>query len=370
LESSNVDIHRLLQTMVEKGASDLHLTAASPPCLRINGKIYALKTRPLEGPELEMLAYSILSERQKKEFEETNEVDMSFRWKGAARFRANFYRQQGFVAGAIRSIPTDVRTLTELGIPSAANDLLDRAGGLILVTGPTGSGKSTTLASFVDGYNSRHRGHIITVEDPIEFVHSHKKCIVNQREVGSDTQSFKSALRYVLRQDPDAVLIGEIRDLDTMEAVLALSETGHLTFATLHTNNCVQTIHRILDFFPPKQQEMVRTQISFVLEGILSQQLLPSADGRGRVLACELLVPNGAIRNLIRENKTHQIYSQMQMGQTRHGMQTLNQCLLKLVTSRQIAKEDAIQRSYDPEELTTMLMNAAVAAPPNSPRRR
>ena len=353
----NVDIHRLLQTMVEKGASDLHITAGSPPCLRINGKMYPLKTTPLEGPELESLAYSLLNEKQKKDFEETNEVDMSFRWKGTARFRCNFYRQQGYVAGAIRSIPSEVRSLTELGLPSAASDLLDRSGGLVLVTGPTGSGKSTTLASFIDGYNTRHRGHIITIEDPIEFVHTHKKCIVNQREVGTDTSSFRNALKYVLRQDPDAVLIGEVRDLETMEALLAISETGHLAFATLHTNNCIQTIHRIPDFFPPKQQEMVRTQLSFVLEGIVSQQLVPKTDGRGRVLACELLIPNAAIRNLIRENKSHQIYSQMQMGQTLHGMQTMNQCLVRLVQKHLVSREEALMRSYDPEELTQMLMN-------------
>jgi len=365
--SSSVDIHRLLQTMVEKGASDLHLTAKSAPCLRINGKMYPLKTAPLTAPDLEQLAYSILSERQKKIFEETNEVDLSFRWKGSSRFRANFYRQQGFVAGAIRGIPTDVKTLAELGIPSAANELVDRAGGLILVTGPTGSGKSTTLASFIDAYNTRHRGHIITIEDPIEFVHQHKKCIVNQREVGTDTHSFKDALRYVLRQDPDAVLIGEVRDSVTMEALLALSETGHLAFATLHTNNAVQTIHRILDFFPSHQQDMVRTQLSFVLEGIVSQQLVPRADGRGRALACEILIPTPAIRNLVREEKSHQIYSQMQMGQSRSGMQTMNQHLYNLVSSGVVAREEALQRSYAAEELAEMLRKGS--DPPRTGRR-
>jgi len=357
-DGSKIDIHRLLQTMVEKGASDLHLTANSPPCLRINGKMYPLKTQPLTGHELELLACSLLNERQKKVFEETNECDLSFRWKSLSRFRANFYRQQGFVAGAIRGIPSQVRTLPELGIPSAANELIDRPGGLILVTGPTGSGKSTTLASFVDAYNTRHRGHIITVEDPIEFVHTHKKCIINQREVGMDTASFATALRFVLRQDPDAVLIGEVRDLETMEALLGISETGHLAFATLHTNNAIQTIHRILDFFPSRQQDMVRTQLSFVLEGIVSQQLIPRADGRGRVLACELLIPSSAIRNLIRDDKTHQIYSNMQMGQSRTGMQTMNQCLHRLVTQRTITREDALGRSYDPDELTQMLMES------------
>ena len=353
----DLDIHRLLQTMVEKGASDLHLTVGSAPCLRINGSIYPLKTPPLTPDELELLTYSLLNERQKKQFEETNEIDFSFKWKALSRFRANFYRQQGFAAGAIRSIPTEVKTLDQLGVPTAANDLIDKPGGLVLVTGPTGSGKSTTLASFVDAYNMRHRGHIITVEDPIEFVHTHKKCIVNQREIGTDTESFGKALRYVLRQDPDAVLIGEVRDKETMEALLSISETGHLAFATLHTNNCVQTIHRILDFFPPAQQDMVRTQVSFVLEGVLSQQLIPKADGRGRVMACEILLPTPAIRNLIREDKTHQIYSQMQMGQAKHGMQTLNQCLVRLVQQKVIARDEAMSRAYDPEELANMLQS-------------
>ncbi len=359
-ERPRLDIHRLLQTMVEKGASDLHLTNGSPPCLRINGAIYPLKTHALTGEDLEGLAYSLLNERQKKIFEEMNEIDFSFRWKALSRFRANFFRQQGYVAGAIRGIPNQVRNLTELGIPSVVNELIDRPGGLVLVTGPTGSGKSTTLASLVDAYNTRQRGHIVTIEDPIEFVHTHKKCIVNQREVGTDTVDFKTALKYVLRQDPDAVLIGEVRDRPTMEALLAISETGHLAFATLHTNNCVQTIHRILDFFDANQQDMVRTQLSFVLEGIISQQLIPRADGRGRVLACELLVPTSAVRNLIRDDKTHQIHSQMQMGQTRSGMQTLNQCLYRLIQQRVITKEGALSRSYDPDDLIQLLTREAV----------
>ncbi len=365
-----IDIHRLLQTMVEKGASDLHLTVGSPPCLRINGSLYPLKTRPLEGPEIETLIYGLMNERQKKTFEETNEVDMSFRWKGGARFRSNFFRQQGAAAAALRQIPTEVRALADLGLPNSANDLIDRAGGLVLVTGPTGSGKSTTLASFIDGYNAKNRGHIITIEDPIEFVHQHKKCIVNQREIGTDTESFTTALKYVLRQDPDAVLIGEVRDRRTMEALLSIAETGHLAFATMHTNNAVQTIHRILDFFPAEQQDMVRTQVSFVLEGVISQQLIPRADGRGRALACEVLIPTPAIRNLIRENKTHQIYSQMQVGQTRHGMQTMNQCLVKFVAAKTITREDATLASYDPEELNTLLNNAAAPGSVAPPVRR
>jgi twitching motility protein PilT len=250
-----------------------------------------------------------------------------------------------------------VQPLAELGVPSAVNELIDRASGLVLVTGPTGSGKSTTLASLIDGYNTRRRGHILTIEDPIEFIHSHKRCIVNQREVGTDTTSFATAMRYVLRQDPDVVLIGEVRDLETMEALLHISETGHLALTTLHTNSTVQTIHRILDFFPARQQDMVRTQLSFVIEGIICQQLVPRADGRGRVLACELLLPNAAIRNLIREDKTHQIYSQMQIGQGKHGMQTMNQSLFRLVQQGLVSREGALQHSYDTDELTQLLLD-------------
>ena len=351
----SVDIHRLLQTMVEKGASDLHLTAESPPALRINGSLYPLRTRPLLGREIEAIAYSVLNEKQKKQFEEISEVDLSFRWKGASRFRANFFKQRGEVAGAIRMIPHETLPLDALGLPPSVSELIDKPNGLLLVTGPTGSGKSTTLASIIDAINLRHRHHIITIEDPIEFVHTHKKSLVNQREVGTDTRSFQDALRYVLRQDPDVVLIGEVRDLATMEATLRIAETGHLALATLHTNNAIQTIHRILDFFPPKQQDMVRTQVSFVLEGVISQQLIPRQDGKGRVLACEVLLPNAAIRNLIREDKTHQMYSQMQMGQGKHGMMTLNQSLCGHVASGGLDVETALRKSYDPEELTHMI---------------
>ena len=353
--SDVIDIHRLLQTMVEKGASDLHLTAGAPPCFRVNGEIFKVRTDALRPQDIQLIAYSVLNEKQKKAFEESNEIDLSFQWKGVSRFRANFFRQRGSVAAAFRQIPQQVKTIEELGLPASVITLVDRPRGLLLVTGPTGSGKSTTLASFVDAINARQRGHIITVEDPIEYLHSHKRCIVNQREVGSDTKSFRDALRYVLRQDPDAVLIGEIRDLETMEAALRISETGHLVLATLHTNNCVQTIHRILDFFPSRQQDMVRTQLSFVLEGILSQQLIPRADGSGRVMAVEVLIPNAAVRNLIREDKTHQIYSVMQVGQSRHGMQTLNQALVGLVNSKRITLDQALQRSYDPDELEATL---------------
>ncbi len=346
-----VDIHRLLQTMVEKGASDLHLTVSSPPALRINGALYPLRTAPLEGPQIERICYSVLNERQKKQFEETNEVDLSFRWKGGSRFRANFFRQKGYVAGALRMIPHETLPLMTLGLPKTVETIIDKPNGLILVTGPTGSGKSTTLASIIDAINNKHRHHIITIEDPIEFVHTHKKSIINQREVGTDTATFNAALRYVLRQDPDVVLIGEIRDLETMEATLRIAETGHLAFATLHTNSAIQTIGRILDFFPSEQQDSVQSQLSHVLEGVLSQQLLARSDGRGRVLAVELLVPNAAVRNLIREGKTHQIYSQMQMGQGKHGMQTFNQSLLQHVATGAISAELALQKSQKPDEL-------------------
>ena len=350
-------MHRLLGTMVEQGASDLHLTANSPPQLRINGELYPLRTAPLSPQEIQLLAYSILNEKQKKKFEETWEVDLSFRWKGVSRFRANFFKQKGTMAGALRRIPFETMPLKSLGFPDSVNGLTDRPNGLVLVTGPTGSGKSTTLASMIDMINSTRRAHVITIEDPIEFVHSHKKSIINQREVGADTVSFKEALRYVLRQDPDAVLIGEIRDLETMEATLRIAETGHLAFATLHTNNCVQTIHRVLDFFPARQQELVRTQLSFVLEAVISQQLVPRSNGNGRVMACEVLIPNAAIRNLIRDEKTHQIYSQMQMGQTESGMMTLNQSLLGLVQSGVLTVEMALSRAYDAEELGNMIDN-------------
>jgi len=347
----SVDIHRLLQTMVEKGASDLHLTAGSPPQLRINGSLYPLRTPPMTPNDIQLIAYSVLNERQKKQFEETSEVDLSFRWKGVSRFRANFFRQRGSMAGALRRIPFETKALQELGFPAGFEQVVDRPVGLILVTGPTGSGKSTTLASIIDYLNSTRRHHIITIEDPIEFLHQHKRSIVNQREVGSDTSTFRDALRYVLRQDPDVVLIGEIRDHETMEAALRVAETGHLVLASLHTNNAVQTVHRVLDFFPPAHQEMIRTQLSFVVEVVISQQLIVRADGKGRVLATEILVATPAIRNLIREDKTHQILSSMQAGQGKSGMLTLNQSLMHHVARGNITPETALSRTYEPDEL-------------------
>lgn len=351
-------IQELLKILVEKGGSDLHITTGSPPQIRINGKLYPLDHPPLTPAETKQLCYSILTDSQKHRFEEENELDLSFGLKGLSRFRANIFIQRGAVAGAFRVIPYKIKSFEELGLPPIVKELANKPRGLILVTGPTGSGKSTTLAAIIDKINSERHEHIITIEDPIEFLHPHKKCIVNQREVSSDTLSFKNALKYILRQDPDVVLIGEMRDLETIESALTISETGHLALATLHTNSCVQTINRIVDVFPSHQQAQVRAQLSFVLEGVISQQLLSRADGKGRVLAVEVMVPNPAIRNLIREDKIHQIYSQMQMGQSKYGMQTMNQSLLDLYMRKLIDYETAMARSSDPEELQQMINRA------------
>jgi twitching motility protein PilT len=349
------NLHQLLKAMVEKGASDLHITTGSAPQLRIDGRLVPLKTAPLTPVETKQLCYSILTDAQKHRFEEDSELDLSFGVKGLSRFRANVFLQRGAVAGAFRTIPFKMLSFTELGLPPVVAELAKKPRGLILVTGPTGSGKSTTLASIIDKINTERHEHIITIEDPIEYLHPHKSCVVNQREVGADTHGFKKALKHILRQDPDVVLIGEMRDLETIEAALVISETGHLAFATLHTNSAVQTINRILDVFPPHQQPQIRAQLSFVLEGVLTQNLVPRAGGQGRVLATEVMVPNAAIRNLIREDKVHQIYSQMQMGQAKFGMQTFNQSLAGLVARRLITVDDALGRSSDPEELRNML---------------
>ena len=354
-------IYDLLKVMIEKGASDLHITTGSPPRLRVDGKLIPLDHPPLTPVETKSLCYSILTDAQKHKFEENNELDLSFGVKGLSRFRGNVFMQRGAVAGAFRTIPFEIRTFQDLGLPEIVNDLVKKPRGLILVTGPTGSGKSTTLAAMVDRINSERYDHIMTVEDPIEYLHGHKKCLINQREVNADTSSFRAALRYVLRQDPDVVLIGEMRDLETIEAALTVSETGHLTLATLHTNSAVQTINRIIDVFPPHQQEQIRVQLSFVLEGILSQQLIAKKSGKGRALAIELLVPNPAIRNLIREDKIHQIYSSMQTGQARYGMQTMNQSLVELYTKGHISYEDAVGRSPVPDEIITMLQRLSSA---------
>jgi twitching motility protein PilT len=349
------NLHQLLKAMIEKGASDLHVTTSTPPQLRIDGKLVPLKMPPLSPPETKQLCYSILTDAQKHKFEESNELDLSFGVRGLSRFRANIFTQRGAVAGAFRAIPYKIKSFEDLGLPKVINELVRKPRGLILVTGPTGSGKSTTLASMIDFINTERNEHIVTIEDPIEYLHPHKNCVVNQREVGADTKSFKNALKYILRQDPDVVLVGEMRDLETIEAALTVSETGHLCFATLHTNSAVQTINRIVDVFPPYQQSQVRAQLSFVLEGVLCQALIPRANGPGRAMALEVMVPNPAIRNLIREDKVHQMYSQMQIGQDKFGMQTMNQSLSSLFGRRMISLEDALGRSSDTEELRTLI---------------
>ncbi|MDP9036510.1 MAG: type IV pilus twitching motility protein PilT [Myxococcota bacterium] len=349
-----MNLHQLLKTMIEKGASDMHITTGTPPLLRIDGSVMPLKLAPLGPVETKQLCFSVLTEEQRAQFEKNNELDLSFGVKGLSRFRANIYMQRGAVAGAFRTIPFKILTFDELGLPAVVSSFTNKPSGLVLVTGPTGSGKSTTLAAMIDKINSEQRLHIITVEDPIEYLHPHKLSIVNQREVGTDTEGFKHALKYVLRQDPDVVLIGEMRDLETIEAALTISETGHLVFATLHTSSAISTINRIIDVFPPHQQQQVRSKLSFVLQGVVSQQLLPRDNAPGRVLALEVMVPNPAIRNLIREDKVHQVYSQMQVGQDKYAMQTLNQSLYSLCHRRLISQEEALGRSLEVDELRMM----------------
>ena len=356
------NLHQLLKAMVDKGASDLHITTGSPPQLRVDGELVPLKMAPLSAVETKQLCYSVLTDAQKAKFEEDNELDLSFGVKQLARFRANVYMQRGAVAGAFRTIPFKILSFQELGLPPVVAELSKKPRGLVLVTGPTGSGKSTTLASIIDKINTDRHEHIMTIEDPIEYLHPHKNCLVNQREVGADTRSFKTALKYILRQDPDVVLVGEMRDLETIEAALVIAETGHICFGTLHTNSCVQTINRILDVFPPFQQPQVRAQLSFVIEGVMSQALIPRAGQSGRTLALEVMVPNAAIRNLIREDKVHQIYSSMQVGQAKYGMQTFNQSLASLVVKRLITQDEAYGRSSDPEELRNILSSGAAGA--------
>jgi twitching motility protein PilT len=310
---------------------------------------------PLSAQDTKQACYSILTDAQKHKFEENNELDLSFGVKGLARFRANIFVQRGAVGGAFRTIPFEILTFDQLGLPNSVAEMAKRPRGLILVTGPTGSGKSTTLASMIDKINNERHEHIMTIEDPIEYLHPHKNCLVNQREVGADTTSFKAALRYILRQDPDVVLIGEMRDRETVEAALTVAETGHLCFATLHTNSTIQTVNRIIDVFPSDAQSQIRTQLSFVLEGVLSQTLLPRVNRGGRVLALEVMVPNAAIRNLIRDDKLHQIYSQMQIGQDKFGMMTMNQSLASLYLRRMITMDDALARSADHDELRRLM---------------
>jgi twitching motility protein PilT len=355
------NMHQLLKAMIEKGASDLHITTGTSPQLRIDGKLHPLRMPPLSPPETKQLCYSVLTDAQKHRFEENNELDLSFSVQKLSRFRGNVFIQRGNVSGAFRAIPYTIPNVDDLGLPKIVSVLGEKPRGLILVTGPTGSGKSTTLAAIINKINQERNEHIVTVEDPIEYLHPHKGCIVNQREVGADTESFKKALKYILRQDPDVVLIGEMRDLETIEAALTVAETGHLAFGTLHTNSAVQTINRIVDVFPPYQQAQIRAQLSFVLEGVLCQSLLPRANGPGRAMALEVMIPNAAIRNLIREDKIHQIYSSMQVGQEKFGMQTMNQSLASLCQKRMVTLEDAMGRSPDVEELRNLIGKSGAA---------
>jgi len=349
-----VTLSDLLKKMLELNGSDLHITTNSPPQIRIHGHMTPLDLPPLSPAESKQLAYSVMTDAQKHRFEEDLELDFSFGLKGLARFRANVFNQRGATAAVFRVIPFEIKSFQQLSLPPVVSKLCDKPRGLILVTGPTGSGKSTTLAAMLDKINTERHEHIITIEDPIEFVHPHKSCLVNQREVHADTKSFSSALRAALREDPDVVLIGEMRDLETVESALRIAETGHLTFGTLHTNSAASTINRIIDVFPSHQQPQIRAQLSLVLEGIMCQTLLPKVGG-GRVMAMEILVPNPAIRNLIREDKIHQIYSSMQSGQDKYGMQTFNQSLAALYFQRHITLETALQRSSMPDELQEMI---------------
>ena len=364
-----VTMHQLLKTLVDQGGTDLHITTNSPPQIRIDGALERLPLPSLTAPETKRLAYSVLTDAQKHRLEETLELDLSFGIKGLARFRANIFFQRGAIAGAFRRIPYEILGFKELGLPPIVESLSEKPRGLVHVTGPTGSGKSTSLAAMLDKVNNEKPVHIVTIEDPIEYLHTHKKATVNQRELHSDTQSYPNALRSVLREDPDVVLIGEMRDLETIESALRIAETGHLTFATLHTNSAPQTINRIIDVFPEHQQSQVRAQLSFVLEGIICQTLLPRSGGKGRVLACEVLIPNAAVRNLIREDKVHQIYSTMQTGQLKHGMQTFNQSLATLYQRRLITLQEALSYSSSPEELQDMInRGTGVVQPAVAPR--
>jgi twitching motility protein PilT len=358
-------LNQLLKSMVEQGGSDLHITTNSAPQVRVDGHLRPLNLPPMTPAETKQLSYSILTDNQKHRLEENLEIDLSFGIKGLARFRANIFHQRGAIAAVFRQIPYEIKGFRELGLPTIIERLCEKPRGLILVTGPTGSGKSTTLAAMIDKINRERSEHIVTIEDPVEYLHSHKKCIVNQREIHADTHGFSAALRSALRQDPDVVLIGEMRDLETVESALRIAETGHLTFATLHTNSAAQTINRIIDVFPAHQQGQIRAQLSLVLEGIICQALLPKTGGKGRAMAMEILIPSSAIRNLIREDKVHQIYGMMQAGQAKHGMQTFNQSLAALYFKRMITLEVALARSSYPDELQEMINRGPAALNPN-----
>jgi twitching motility protein PilT len=353
--ASSVNLRVLLEEMIERDASDLHITAGERPKMRIDGEIQSSNLEFVMSPKDTMqLAYSVLTENQKKRFEMDDELDFSFGIQNLARFRGNCFKQRGCVSMVIRQIPFSIKTFDDLNLPDVIRKMAERPRGLVLVTGPTGSGKSTTLAAMIDKINKERKGHIITVEDPIEFIHRHQGCIVNQREVGSDTKSFQASLKYALRQDPDVILIGEMRDLETIQAALTISETGHLAFATLHTNSAAEAINRIIDVFPSHQQSQVRAQLAFVLEGVITQTLLPKAKGRGRAMAAEILVVTPAVRALIRDDKIHQIYSTMQSGK-KFGMQTMNDALYNLYINREVALEECLRSSHDPNEFLRMI---------------
>jgi twitching motility protein PilT len=359
----NIGLPALLKTMVEKNASDLHITIGAPPEFRIQGRMIKVKMDPLTSDDTKSLCYSVISDQQKAEIEKNLELDFSFGIKDLARFRGNLFIQRGAVAGVFRRIPIHIPNFDSLGLPSIIKDIIRRPNGLILVTGPTGSGKSTSLASILDILNTEEYGHIMTIEDPVEFIHNHKSCLVNQREVGTDTKSFQSALKRVLRQDPDYILVGELRDIETIEAALTMAETGHLVFGTLHTNGAVQSINRVINVFSPHQQTQIRQLLAFTLQAILSQQLIPKSYDPGRVLAYELMVPNAAIRSLIREDKLHQIYSSMQTGQDNTGMRTMNQLLSEHVKNGLLSKADALEHSTMADELSKMLNSITEKSP-------
>ncbi len=364
-----INLRQLLEEMIERDASDLHVSAGERPKLRIDGDITNARIEHVLTPKDTLqLAYSVLTENQKKRFETEDELDFSFGIQNLARFRGNCFKQRGCVSMVIRQIPFTVKTFEELNLPPVLEKFAERPRGLVLVTGPTGSGKSTTLAAMLDKINKERKGHIITVEDPIEFIHRHQGCIVNQREIGTDTKSFAAALKYALRQDPDIVLVGEMRDLETIAAALTIAETGHLAFATLHTNSAAESINRIIDVFPSHQQSQVRAQLAFVLEGVVTQTLLQRVSGKGRVMACEIMVATPAIRALIRDDKVHQIYSAMQAGK-KHGMQTLADSLYTLYLNREVGLEECLRVVADPNEFLRMVGEPAPGdAEPSGPR--
>ncbi len=361
-EDVQIPVPELLTALLEMGGSDLHLTSGTPPVVRVNGELERLDKYPKLSPRsLQGMIYAILPQKLRERFEQELELDMSYSLPGQARFRVNVYQQRDALGAAFRLIPFEIKKLDQLGLPGVVADLARFPRGFVVVTGPTGSGKSTTLAGMVDVVNEERAGHIMTVEDPIEFLHKHKKCVVNQREVGADTHGFGQALKHVLRQDPDVILVGEMRDLETISTAITAAETGHLVFATLHTQDAPQTIDRIIDVFPPHQQQQVRVQLATTLQGVVTQQLLQTADGKGRVAACEVLVTTPAIRNLIREGKVHQIYSAMQAG-GRFGMQTMDMSIAAHVKAGRISQQVAFERCHDPEELQRLVGGSGGAA--------